>query len=85
MDMDANQKEGDAATLLQLVSQTAMMEGMLRQQYKYIQHCSTPGAGPDQGRTGLYSACRSTQCCLAVLSRPQRGWSPVRAQVALER
>ena len=42
MDMDAGRKEGDAATLLQLVSHTAMMEGMLRQQYKDIQHCSTP-------------------------------------------
>ena len=37
MDMAAaGRKDGDAAMLLQLVSQTAMMEGMLRQQSKGI-------------------------------------------------
>ena len=39
--MAAGDKEGDAAMLLQLVSHTAVMEGMLRQQSKDIQDCSS--------------------------------------------
>ena len=42
MDMAADRKDGDAAMLLQLVSHTAMMEGMLRQQNKDLQDVAKP-------------------------------------------
>ena len=42
MDMAAGGKESNAAMLLQLVSHTAMMEGMLRQQYKDLQDVAKP-------------------------------------------
>merc|ERR1740130_2148263 len=40
--MAADRKDGDAAMLLQLVSHTAMMEGMLRQQNKDLQDVAKP-------------------------------------------
>lgn len=42
MDMAADRKDGAAAVLLQLVSHTAMMEGMLRQQNKDLQDVAKP-------------------------------------------